>query len=192
VATTVYPTANHCLEGTKVDVDTSASDGAYNWRCDGSNGGTNVNCSANKVTAVNGTCGTASGSNVTSAPTSNLCATGMPSSVSGNGPRSWTCNGSNGGTNASCSANKAQCTLTFSGNGVATVSSPVTKTCGEQVNLLNYIAKMNTGYTITNDYEAWNTQSNGKGTNYRDDDKITLNSDMILYVNHWDCASGYT
>ena len=53
---------------------------------------------------INGTCGSANGTTVTAAPTSNLCASGTASSVSGNGPFSWTCAGSNGGTVESCSA----------------------------------------------------------------------------------------
>ena len=53
---------------------------------------------------VNGTCGTANGTAVSSAPTTNLCSTGTASAVSGTGPWNWTCSGSNGGTTASCSA----------------------------------------------------------------------------------------
>ncbi len=51
-----------------------------------------------------GSCGSANGSMTNSTPTENLCAAGTPSAVSGEGPWNWTCNGSNGGTNASCSA----------------------------------------------------------------------------------------
>ncbi len=54
---------------------------------------------------VNGVCGTSNGGTFTSAPTSNLCSTGSPTTVSGSGPWSWTCQGVNGGANASCSAN---------------------------------------------------------------------------------------
>ena len=55
---------------------------------------------------VNGTCGTADGVAVATAPTANLCATGTanPTTLTGPGPWSWTCNGSGGGTNSSCSA----------------------------------------------------------------------------------------
>ncbi len=49
--TTSYPTSNWCTTGTKVDVDITAGDGSYNWRCDGSGGGSNMSCSANKTTA---------------------------------------------------------------------------------------------------------------------------------------------
>lgn len=55
---------------------------------------------------VSGTCGTADGVAVATAPTANLCATGTanPTTPTGPGPWSWTCNGSGGGTNDSCSA----------------------------------------------------------------------------------------
>lgn len=54
--------------------------------------------------AVNGKCGTANGTTVPTVPTTNLCATGAASTVMGSGPWGWNCNGSNGGTNAACSA----------------------------------------------------------------------------------------
>ena len=41
-----------------------------------------------------------------SAPTANLCTAGTASTVSGSGPWSWSCAGSNGGTTATCSATK--------------------------------------------------------------------------------------
>lgn len=63
-------------------------------------------------TPVNGACGSADGTTVSSAPTSNLCAAGTASSVSGGAydssgtpPYTWDCIGSDGGTTASCSAN---------------------------------------------------------------------------------------
>jgi hypothetical protein len=57
--------------------------------------------------AVNGVCGAANGVAVALAPTNGLCSAGTASAVSGNGPWSWTCAGSNGGTSASCSAGLA-------------------------------------------------------------------------------------
>lgn len=54
--------------------------------------------------AVNGTCGTASGVAVATAPTTNLCATGSATTVSATAPWTWTCVGSNGGSTTSCSA----------------------------------------------------------------------------------------
>ena len=55
---------------------------------------------------VNGACGSANGQSLTSTPTANLCSTGTPSAVSGSGPWTWSCAGSNGGSTASCSASK--------------------------------------------------------------------------------------
>jgi hypothetical protein len=57
--------------------------------------------------AVTGVCGAANGVAVTVAPTNGLCSAGTASAVSGSGPWSWTCAGSNGGTSASCSAGLA-------------------------------------------------------------------------------------
>ena len=53
---------------------------------------------------VNGTCGSSNGAIFTTAPTANLCSVGIASAVTGTGPFSWTCAGSNGGTTASCTA----------------------------------------------------------------------------------------
>ena len=56
---------------------------------------------------VNGTCGSANGALLTTKPTTNLCSTGTASTVSGSGPWTWSCAGSNGGSNASCRASVA-------------------------------------------------------------------------------------
>jgi uncharacterized repeat protein (TIGR02543 family) len=54
---------------------------------------------------VDGACGTANGQTLTSAPTTGLCSTGTASAVTGTGPWGWSCEGSNGGATATCSAN---------------------------------------------------------------------------------------
>jgi beta-glucanase (GH16 family) len=54
--------------------------------------------------AVAGMCGAANGKTLASAPTSLLCSAGGSSSLTGAGPWSWSCLGSNGGTTASCAA----------------------------------------------------------------------------------------
>jgi hypothetical protein len=61
----------------------------------------------NVSTPTNGACGSSNGSTVSSAPTSGLCSVGTASSVSGSGPWSWSCAGTNGGSGASCSATLA-------------------------------------------------------------------------------------
>ena len=58
-------------------------------------------------TIINGECGPADGGTFPSAPTTNLCSAGTPSAVTGSGPWTWTCEGLNGGSDASCSANLA-------------------------------------------------------------------------------------
>ena len=102
------PTSNLCSTGAASAVGGS---GPWNWSCAGSNGGSTASCSALlKATTVNGACGSTSGAVTSVAPTSGLCAAGTASVVSGNGPWSWSCAGSNGGTNASCSAAPPQTT----------------------------------------------------------------------------------
>ncbi len=55
-------------------------------------------------TTVDGQCGSAHAVPTPNAPTTNLCVAGTPSAVTGTGPWSWTCAGSNGGNPANCSA----------------------------------------------------------------------------------------
>lgn len=59
------------------------------------------------ATATNGVCGAVNGQSLSTAPTGSLCSAGTASAVSGTGPWSWTCAGTNGGTTASCSASYA-------------------------------------------------------------------------------------
>jgi hypothetical protein len=101
-AVSTIPNANLCSTGTTSSVTGS---GPWAWSCAGTNGGTNATCSAPlKPVAVNGTCGTSNGTAVSTIPNANLCSTGTTSSVTGSGPWAWSCAGTNGGTNATCSA----------------------------------------------------------------------------------------
>jgi uncharacterized repeat protein (TIGR02543 family) len=59
------------------------------------------------INPVNGLCGSSNGQAQGTAPTTNLCTTGTASTVTGAAQWNWTCNGTNGGTNASCSANQS-------------------------------------------------------------------------------------
>jgi YVTN family beta-propeller protein len=79
-----------------------AGKGPWSWTCAGSHGGSTASCSANLE--VNGVCGSSNGKAYTAVPLSNLCKAGTASSILGFGPWDWTCQGANGGTNASCSA----------------------------------------------------------------------------------------
>lgn len=85
-----------------------AQGGSTTWTCSGQNDGNpSGTCTATRASApINGVCGSANGSNYDNKPSHNLCTVGTASSVSGSGPWNWTCSGSNGGTTASCSANK--------------------------------------------------------------------------------------
>ncbi|NVN92405.1 MAG: hypothetical protein HXX11_17645 [Desulfuromonadales bacterium] len=102
---TSAPTTNLCTQGT---ASTVSGSGPWTWSCGGSNGGSTASCTAYLlITPVNGSCGGSNGLSLSSAPTTNLCTQGTASSVSGSGPWSWTCNGSNGGSASSCSASLA-------------------------------------------------------------------------------------
>lgn len=105
-----FPTApiiNLCSTGTATSVTGS---GPWNWSCQGSNGGTTATCSAQKESIpepVNGVCGSSNGGTFSAIPTTNLCSAGTATTVTGSGPWSWSCQGSNNGTNVTCSANKS-------------------------------------------------------------------------------------
>lgn len=58
--------------------------------------------------AVNGACGAAHGGTYLNPPSTNLCSSGTATSVTTNPTTyTWTCNGSGGGTNAPCTANRS-------------------------------------------------------------------------------------
>ena len=92
-------TKDLCNGGVYVGVTDSQTQ--YLWSCNGSNGGTNAPCSLDKTTGggsvINGSC----------SATKNSCIAGSATSTSESQTQYlWSCNGSNGGTNASCSLNK--------------------------------------------------------------------------------------
>ena len=64
-------------------------------------------CASPSPLPVPGACGAAAGQSALQAPTNNLCAQGTASAVSGSGPFVWTCAGSAGGADASCSADRS-------------------------------------------------------------------------------------
>ena len=81
---------------------------------------------------INGTCGTANGVAVTTAPTTNLCAAGTasPATPTGPGPWTWSCVGANTGTTAPCSA-PLRDTTPPSLTNVAATTTTVTATSNE-------------------------------------------------------------
>ncbi|MFD1712588.1 hypothetical protein FVQ98_11455 [Ottowia sp. GY511] len=87
---------------------------AFTWNCTTGVGGPVVNTD---LSAVDGTCGAATGVAASSPPTANLCQVGTASAVSGSGPWTWSCAGSQGGSAAACSAPLA-------GNKIYSAPSP--------------------------------------------------------------------
>lgn len=69
-----------------------------------------ANCSGSSTTTgtclVNGSCGTADGDVLITAPTINLCSAGSASTVTDSDQWKWTCFGFNGGTDSLCTASK--------------------------------------------------------------------------------------
>ncbi|MFN8930376.1 MAG: hypothetical protein ACK5WQ_08460, partial [Alphaproteobacteria bacterium] len=82
------------------------------WSCNGSGGGTNASCSlANPVCVVNGVCNSSVGGACTAGTVAG------DNGLTGCGTtRSWSCNGSGGGTNASCSLANPACPVNGSCN----------------------------------------------------------------------------
>jgi len=109
------PTSNLCSEGTPSAVQGSGNQ--WIWTCTDGIGAT-ASCSANNED--NGACGTAQGQTYNLAPTSGLCGSGIPSSVTDSGNRwSWQCLGTFGGSNISCWANHS-----INGTCGAAISTP--------------------------------------------------------------------
>lgn len=136
VASSTSPTSL-CLAGSQSPVGggpvSLGGPGTWSWTCSGSNGGTSASCSAPATDAlVDGQCGAGNGVSTDTTPT-NLCTAGNPSGVSGGlgylgraGTWSWTCDGTGGGTTASCSAPAVgkSCIATWNGGilGIQTVT----------------------------------------------------------------------
>jgi len=271
------PTANLCSIGNASSVSDNNGFGAWTWGCNGSNGGTNVSCSAPKVvistsctdtdvnatypdglnyyqkgtttdvtqsltdscsttssnllfeyncqynhvylndftcpngcsngvcinsssTPINGACGTANGVTVSSAPTANLCLSATTSAVSGSGPWTWTCSGTNGGTTASCSAPVSQtvatcATFTYSawsdcsatGQQTRTVSTSSPTNCTGGTPVLSQSCTAPT-YTIT-----YNGNGNTGGAVPVDSHKYTNGSTATFLGNTGNLTkTGYT
>ena len=129
VPTATQPTTNLCTSGTASWTDTTATDGTYNWSCAGASGGTAVQCSAPKQATTPGACGSANGTcgsnattyanSVTAYPSltsTAFCSTGTadpttPAFPAENASTNWTCTGTNGGTQATCTASRSTSTV---------------------------------------------------------------------------------
>ncbi|NTU76510.1 MAG: OmpA family protein [Alphaproteobacteria bacterium] len=103
VAASRKPVENLCTSGTVTPISGS---GPWNWSCLGGNGGMTVSCTAPLMPPdpIVGACGTANGVSTLTAPKGGLCSAGISSAVSGKGPWTWSCSGTNGGGAVSCVA----------------------------------------------------------------------------------------
>ncbi|MEF2176105.1 MAG: InlB B-repeat-containing protein [Candidatus Absconditabacteria bacterium] len=129
-------------------------------------------CSA----VVNGICGSADGVAIVNAPSSNLCSVGNASSINTTiGNFTWNCNGSGGGTNASCSAPR-QYTVTFNENGGLT-PSPTSKTVIYNTAIGTLSTVTRSGYT----FNGWYTQATA-GTQISTSTVINAN---VTYYAQW-------
>ncbi len=103
VANVVQPMDGLCTGGTATAV---SGQGPWNWNCLGENGGMTVSCTSplQPPAPITGTCGNASGVPTLTPPRSSLCSAGISSAVSGQGPWTWSCSGTNGGGAVGCVA----------------------------------------------------------------------------------------
>ena len=106
------------LYDNKIIYQENAAGGWWSW-----NGSTWVSSSDPRTVPVSGACGSTNGMAVKTTPVANLCSAGTASAVSGTGPWTWSCGGSNGGTTASCSASVATPTVVSSPNGTTIPSA---------------------------------------------------------------------
>lgn len=133
------PVHGLCTSGTPTEIQ---GNGPWLWSCVGAGGGASVSCSAmsQAQTRVDGACGAASNTPVTGKPITNLCDSGVASTVYGEGPWTWTCSGLNGGIASSCSVQKVVPQappppgpsvngLCGSANGLAAIVQPMDNLC---------------------------------------------------------------
>ncbi|MAZ00107.1 MAG: hypothetical protein CMH32_06195, partial [Micavibrio sp.] len=118
------PTSNLCSKGSASSVSGS---GPWSWTCNGSGSGSDASCSAPvAVTPVDGVCGSADGKTDQAIAPSGAaqCSAGTPSAVNTTTipmfgkTHEWTCDGENGGSDATCSAS-----FTMGGGGCE-ITSP--------------------------------------------------------------------
>lgn len=119
--------------------------------------------------AVNGACGGANGNSYalnSDVNTAGLCGIGTasPSSVVGAGPWSWTCQGANGGTNASCGASlgKAACEAGASQAGLGGATPTAGCQCAKAGDVWNTFSKacFSPAYMVC----RWHGGGGGKGS----------------------------
>ena len=121
------PTTGLCSVGASSAVTSSSS--LFVWSCAGVNGGIQASCKATRSVAgtppvtASSTCGAAANVPVVSAPSTNLCAVGIPSLVtSTSSVYKWTCSGV---TTVSCAA-----AVKFTGSAILGKDTPTTNYIG--------------------------------------------------------------
>jgi hypothetical protein len=153
-------------------------------------GPVNANCTITAsftANAVNGVCGADNGQTLTVAPT-NLCSAGTASAVTGSGPWSWTCSGSNGSTNASCSANIQTWTVTTAlGGAGGSISAPAQSPVNHGSST-TFTVSANPGYSIGSVVGDTCTPTVQSGSTYSTG-AITANCSITASFNH---QAGYT
>jgi uncharacterized protein DUF1566/List-Bact-rpt repeat protein len=102
------------------------------------------------VQPINGVCGGANAGTFSNAPAINLCNPGNTSSVSGTGPWSWTCQGSDGGATASCSAAIQTYTMTFSAGSGGVLSGTTSQAVNYGSSTTAVTANASTGHYFVN------------------------------------------
>ncbi|MGB4100723.1 MAG: hypothetical protein WBK91_02280 [Alphaproteobacteria bacterium] len=104
--------ASRCYYGSRSEVTASAF--GWSWTCQGMAGTPPTACHATSSSGSgsgnDGVCGVANGSQVTLAPTANLCSIGTPTTVIGTGPWTWSCVSGSGGATAACIATRPTAT----------------------------------------------------------------------------------
>src|SRR5690606_19940993 len=116
--------------------------------------------------AIDGSCGAAHGGVFTSAPATDLCATGTAGPVTGSGPWTWTCSGIAGGADASCSADIQTYTLSYSAGAGGSISGTTPQTVAHGASGTPVTAVPDGGYSFV----QW---SDGSTANPRTDANVT-------------------
>lgn len=157
------PTTNLCSKGSTTWLDENGYGGYYDWRCNGSNGGSSVKCSAKKKanSPVNGKCGSANGGTFDSKPTSGICSSGSSDwtdDKGSDGTWNWKCKGSNNGTDASCSAKKPSSVVDVT--GITLNRTSVAVLVGSYADITATVLPAN----ATNKNVAWSTSNSSVAT----------------------------
>ena len=111
---------------------------------------------------VNGVCGSANSTSVLTAPTAHLCSAGTANHVSGTGPWTWTCAGSNGGTTANCSATVLVPAITVTSPNSGTFSSTQAVDVKWTMNYVDTTASLTVGLLSSGNSHGYSSLIKGK------------------------------